>query len=263
MTDNFRNKYQRERDFKMKFESTYPMFEYLSGYVNGQSKVSIRCKSCGTILSKAAVCVRTKANIRCDTCVSIETQRKHDEKKRQYDEYAVVRRQRMDAKKSATRQREHEYNSRMWKKIQDQKPTLTIKCKACSKEFTTKNHNLTYCSKSCSMKDESYRYSTLRNRRIKENGLIDKDISLEALVLKDLSICHICNKKVDPNDCHYKSNGVFISGRNYPSVDHVIAVANGGTHTWNNVRLAHKHCNSMKSDKGMIETKHGQFSMIL
>lgn len=34
----------------------------------------------------------------------------------------------------------------------------------------------------------------------------------------------------------------------YPTIDHIVAMANGGGHTWDNVQLAHAICNSYKRD---------------
>lgn len=38
----------------------------------------------------------------------------------------------------------------------------------------------------------------------------------------------------------------------YPSIDHIIPVSHGGTHTWDNVELAHRYCNGVKSDKVFV-----------
>jgi len=32
----------------------------------------------------------------------------------------------------------------------------------------------------------------------------------------------------------------------YPSIEHVIPIAKGGKHTWDNVKLAHRKCNMEK-----------------
>ena len=37
--------------------------------------------------------------------------------------------------------------------------------------------------------------------------------------------------------------------RLYPTIDHIIPLSKGGTHTWNNVQLAHMCCNAGKCDK--------------
>lgn len=51
----------------------------------------------------------------------------------------------------------------------------------------------------------------------------------------------------DWNDFVMKG-GTVITGDWYPSVDHVQPIAHGGTDTWDNVRLAHRRCNYLKSD---------------
>lgn len=62
------------------------------------------------------------------------------------------------------------------------------------------------------------------------NGPID-DITLQEVFERDKGICQIC-KTV----CTYEQS----------SIDHCIALINGGTHTWDNVQLAHRTCNSSK-----------------
>ena len=58
-----------------------------------------------------------------------------------------------------------------------------------------------------------------------------------------------------------REDGTFIAGKNYPSIDHVNALANGGTHTWDNVRLAHCECNRRKSDNLFFEDRKGQLKI--
>lgn len=60
--------------------------------------------------------------------------------------------------------------------------------------------------------------------------------------------CYLCGGKVDINDYMITDNGVFIAGESYPSVDHVIALANGGLDSYENARIAHMKCNSLKRD---------------
>jgi 5-methylcytosine-specific restriction endonuclease McrA len=38
------------------------------------------------------------------------------------------------------------------------------------------------------------------------------------------------------------------AGDSYPSIDHVRPLSKGGTHEWNNVKLAHRKCNWEKRD---------------
>ena len=49
----------------------------------------------------------------------------------------------------------------------------------------------------------------------------------------------------DLND-YVVTDNTIICGDYYPSVDHVVAVCDGGEDSWDNVRLAHRICNSMR-----------------
>ena len=78
--------------------------------------------------------------------------------------------------------------------------------------------------------------------------MVDKDINLVDLFKKSNGVCYLCGKPCDTED-RREVNGTIICGDMYPSIDHVIPLARGGKHSWNNVRLAHRICNSLKSDK--------------
>lgn len=125
------------------------------------------------------------------------------------------------------------------------------KCGTCGEMFIGNSSVSVYCSDKCRKKASNRKSEIqkgIRGKRIKENGRIDHDISLEKLAKRDNDFCYLCNRKVDWNDFEITQNGAFKVGRSYPSIDHVVAVVNGGTHTWNNVKLAHCQCNSVKSD---------------
>lgn len=72
----------------------------------------------------------------------------------------------------------------------------------------------------------------------------DESITLEKLIHRDGGICQICGKQTDSDDI---SNGHI--GRMYPTLDHIVPLSKGGSHTWDNVQLAHMACNSGKCDK--------------
>lgn len=79
-------------------------------------------------------------------------------------------------------------------------------------------------------------------------GNFDNDITLEKLYNRSTGVCALCGRPCDYED--YVFNGsVFIAGNRYPSIDHIKPLSKGGSHTWDNVQLAHKQCNSIKSDK--------------
>lgn len=124
------------------------------------------------------------------------------------------------------------------------------KCIECGKEFISFSKQQVIC-KDCHNKQEKERIKAnkrLREAKAKKNGKIEWNISLEKLMQRDDNICKICGRQVDIEDYYYTNEGYFIAGDNYPSIDHIIPLAKGGTHTWNNVQLAHRYCNSIKCD---------------
>lgn len=66
-------------------------------------------------------------------------------------------------------------------------------------------------------------------------GPYDKILPSE-LYLRDKGICGICNLAVK-------------EGSTEQSIDHIIPLSRGGTHTWDNVQLAHINCNKSKGNK--------------
>jgi 5-methylcytosine-specific restriction endonuclease McrA len=59
----------------------------------------------------------------------------------------------------------------------------------------------------------------------------DRTITLELLYERDEGICQICEEPCP---------------QEHASIDHITAVSKGGSHTWDNVQLAHRLCNSIK-----------------
>ena len=72
----------------------------------------------------------------------------------------------------------------------------------------------------------------------------DGSVTLKRVREKYSDICQICGKLVDDTDIE---NGHI--KRMYPTIDHIIPLSKGGTHTWDNVQLAHMSCNAGKCDK--------------
>ena len=86
----------------------------------------------------------------------------------------------------------------------------------------------------------------LRNRCNAVN--FDEDITLEKLYNRDGGVCALCGGRCNYEDYILKDT-TFIAGNTYPSIDHIKPLSKGGSHTWDNVQLAHKQCNSIKSNK--------------
>lgn len=77
-------------------------------------------------------------------------------------------------------------------------------------------------------------------------------ISISVLIEKHKGVCQLCKKKVDLNADMHRDDAA-------PTIDHIKPIAKGGLHKWNNVQLACRKCNSLKSDKWNDES-NGSFS---
>lgn len=110
-------------------------------------------------------------------------------------------------------------------------------------EKITNDDRSKYCSNKCRIRARNRRHTDHRRKVIRANGKAEWDITLKKLVARDKHVCYICGRKVNTR-AHYNAD-------DYGSIDHVIPLSKGGTHTWDNVRLAHRKCNCVKRD-GMI-----------
>ena len=117
-------------------------------------------------------------------------------------------------------------------------------CKWCGKTF----HG-TKWQKYCSINCQDRAKNSSHARAIKKAKIIDNTITLDKLYRRDKGICWICGEACDYEDNRVNERGFFIAGNMYPSIDHVYPLSKGGNHTWGNVKLAHRYCNSLKRDK--------------
>lgn len=212
-------------NFILRLKENNPDIEYYSNYTNSESKVKIRCKKCGTIFERYASSVRKNKVIRCYECEKINTQNKKE----------YIKTQKQNIK---------EFNKKAKKLLNNIQLTFSI-CKQCGELFIGNN---LYCSGKCRNRNHENRKTRTRYERAKQNGKIDYTITLDKLIKRDNNVCYICNRECNLNDYTYDGN-TFIAGNYYPSIDHVIPIAKGGTHEWKNIRLAHRICNSLKADK--------------
>lgn len=205
--------------------------EYIGGFTHCDGTVQLRCTVCGNVFTRAMTTIR-KYQCACDVC-----------KDREQTEKTI-------AKEQAKAQKEQER-----KKAKQQKAIELAKAKELAKK--AKEHECAvcgaktmrpkYCSDKCLHKAMNKSHEVARRTKIR-NAMVDKDITLEALYKRDGGACHICGLQCNYND-YVVRGGTVITGEYYPSIDHVIPLAKGGKHSWINVRLAHRRCNSCKSDK--------------
>lgn len=125
-------------------------------------------------------------------------------------------------------------------------------CEYCGTPFMTQyKKSKTFCSEECASKHSHYMSKVAEKRRkerITSLDTLDRDITLEKLYNRDGGICAICGKPCNYRDYIFQG-AVFVAGTDYPSIDHIKPLSKGGSHTWDNVQLSHKLCNSIKSDR--------------
>lgn len=66
-------------------------------------------------------------------------------------------------------------------------------------------------------------------------------VDYEAIALRDRNVCHICGFDVDLTASTYDPMA--------RTFDHVIPLSRGGAHSVENIKVAHRICNSKKSNR--------------
>lgn len=218
---------ERKEKIKIFIEKYHPGFDYVSGMLSGNEIMKLQCKGCGTIVEKSAIGVRRKNRmLKCPVCAEKEKERKQEDIKIQKEK------------------EKKEKETLFW--LQPFKQEAVSFCPVCNSVFVG-NGRKKYCSTSCSKKMLNARGKDKRIRKIK-NYTVDTDIEIHALFNRDNGKCWICGEQCDFEDYEIV-DGAFIVGKTYPSIDHVFPLSKGGLHSWDNVKLAHHYCNTIKSDK--------------
>lgn len=128
-------------------------------------------------------------------------------------------------------------------------------CKHCGEDFTPEygSKRRDFCSKNCARKYgrrvARQRYGTNFNERARKYfrriygevlPIMYERISRKKVLQRDRWLCGICGKPIDRDATAPEPLSA--------SVDHVIALASGGSHTYENVQAAHFECNWKKGD---------------
>ena len=80
-------------------------------------------------------------------------------------------------------------------------------------------------------------------RRARKKGVQREAIDLPTLLARDNFRCGLCAKKISIQ--HRYPHPLS------PSIDHIIPLSKGGSHTWTNVQASHHECNQLKRTQTM------------
>lgn len=230
VVNNPRNQYtngvfDREANAIRYINERTPQFEYAGNFTGVDGLVDLKCKKCGAVITRSFVSVK-HGTASCDECKQREIEWARAERER-------LRRIEIEAKrKEKARQKRLSF-----KAIQME----MCMCCVCGALFMPTRPNMKYCSIDCQHQNkwrikDGYRYL----------------FPLEEVYERDNGVCYLCGKPCDWND-YEERDGVIVYGNNYPSRDHVVPKSMGGANDWQNIRLAHRICNSLKADSPFIE----------
>ena len=99
-----------------------------------------------------------------------------------------------------------------------------------------------YCTEECRRKANRIKDELRKSERLKRarsNGQYDADIDIYKLIERDGGHCYLCGDDV-LFSYHYNDP-------KYPTIEHVMPISKGGTHSWDNVKVACRECNTRKS----------------
>lgn len=194
-------------------------WEYVDGYTGSDGYMNIRHKNCGTVVKKSCVTIRKGRALKCEHCAEMAREQKQHALQRQKEIEKDLK----------------EFN-RPVKKWTQVSPSI---CEVCGCLFIGNGKT---CSNEC-RKDRLNHYYNMKKRvRTRKAWTAEsKTIGLSRLYERDKGICWLCGGM-----CDYSAD---TNDNSYPSIDHVIPIAKGGMDKWDNIKLAHRGCNSYKGVK--------------
>ena len=245
----------KEEEFKERLEKQQPNFIYHSGYTGSHDDFMCQCKVCGRVQKRNALCARLGLDgvyIQCENCIEITKVKKGEEKiyERLHRDRSVRYHPIVTClwcrKVVITRGPAQKYcNDDCYRESQKNHNEYTKQCDECGAEFKTLHNGNRYCSIRCRRRKFGRHRNISRDVRLRRNGKIDYSITLDKLIKRDRNICHICGEICNTTD-YKRVDSYFIARESYSSIDHLLPVSRGGTHTWDNIKLAHRRCNNNK-----------------
>lgn len=219
------DQHRQDEYAKRMVEQNLPGFSFVGNYTGSDGTVDIKCLECGDVFTQPFETIRRGKKVICRNCKKIDQETKRAERESER------------LKLKAERASESDLFLFM--------NTFQVECAECGKVFMTRRNRQKCCSTACGNKYNNRKSTKRKDKRIPKSKKIDRGITAKVLYQKEHGVCWICGGKCDLNDYTVK-NGAVICGNNYPSVDHIVPVAYGGEDSWDNVRLAHRICNTKR-----------------
>lgn len=209
-------------------EEKVPGWHYVSGFTGCDGRVLLEREECGHTKEVSLITIRHMKdgkNLECDECTRLRLQRIKEER--------------------ANRVRLKKIKKEMFHSVKNEQMTMK-KCSYCGAFFYGFSKDV-FCSDECKVhnrKKNTNRYKETKKRRCRTEE--SKYINLVSLYHRDNGICWLCGKRCD----------IALDKNNnyYPSIDHVVPISKGGKDSWDNVKLAHRICNTIKSNKTDIKS---------
>lgn len=197
-------------------------WEYIGGYTGSDGTAIVRHR-CGYTTRKSMVTIRHRGNtMKCVVC----EQREREEKK----------------EAEAEQRRKAEAVKRFNRKIPKYEQQGMKSCAVCGGFFFGKGST---CGEECRRVKANHYYSMKKEKRRKKAMTEESSqINVRSLFERDGGICWLCGGLCDL--------GADPNSDKYPSVDHVVPIADGGLDEWDNVRLAHRWCNTKRGDRQSV-----------
>lgn len=232
-----------EQKVRDKFNGSFELVSVGETDYKGDRLITVRCLHCGSTKDFSSVSFRGNhgKHGHCESCSDIRSELILARARAARSMESKIRKQKTKVKKE---------RQKVGKKLKVKQIGFKF-CKGCNAAVIPSNR--TYCDSCNEMREHEQRKKQWRqkdiNRRLKLKEVkSDRGITLEKLYQRDNDICYLCGQSCNWNDYEI-INGAFVVGGSYPSVEHIIALCNGGSHTWNNIKLACHACNSKKGRK--------------
>lgn len=125
------------------------------------------------------------------------------------------------------------------------KRNIVRQCPGCKQP---KQFSGTYCSTDCYRQSDHgklIRRQGKHRRRARMHNARIEEVDPLVIAKRDKYKCHICRKRVNMN--------LDVQDMYSPTMDHLIPISLGGDHSYANIRLAHRICNSRKGNRAVNE----------